>query len=133
MNVQIDYILIGQRIREHRRQAHLTQAELAERTGVCQQFIGCLELGKGIPSLATVMSLCSALAVDPNALLLDCAKDDPEASSTLRDVPSLFSSTLASLWMTNEPPDLQACAFFSADAFPPYDFPLEDADNPVTN
>ena len=87
MNVLIDYRLIGRRIRACRRQAHLTQAELAERTGVCHQFIGCLERGEGIPSLGTVMSLCSALEIDPNALLLDCYIDNPEASCSLRDLP----------------------------------------------
>lgn len=125
MNVQIDYRLIGRRIRDYRRQAHLTQAELAERSGVCQQYIGCLERGKGIPSLGTVMSLCSALVIDPNALLLDCAKDDPEAPCTLRDVPSIYSNTLTSLWMEPERPSAHGAAAFNPAAFPPFDITLD--------
>lgn len=125
MNVQIDYALIGRRIRVHRRQAQLTQAELAERAGVCQQYIGCLELGKAIPSLATVLSLCSALAVDPNTLLLDCARVDPEAPCTLRDIPPIYSDTLASLWMQHEGPLF--CAAFDPAAFPAVDITLDDS------
>lgn len=125
MNVQIDYALIGRRIRDQRRQAQLTQAELAERAGVCQQYIGCLELGKGIPSLATVMSLCSALAVDPNSLLQGCAKEDPEAPCTLRDIPPVYSDTLASLWLQQEGP--QSGAAFDPAAFPPIDITLDDS------
>ena len=127
MNVQIDYALIGRRIRDHRRQAQLTQAELAERAGVCQQYIGCLELGKGIPSLATVLSLCSALAVDPNSLLLGCAKENPEAPCTLRDIPPIYSDTLASLWMQHEGQPVQIGVSFNPAAFPPVDITLDDA------
>ena len=126
MNVLIDYRLIGQRIRACRRQAHLTQAELAERTGVCHQFIGCLERGEGIPSLGTVMSLCSALEVDPNALLLDCYIDNPEASCSLRDLPSEYVNTLTSLWMEVGRSPAQSAASIHPDAFPPLDIPLED-------
>ena len=126
MNVLIDYRLIGQRIRACRRQAHLTQAELAERTGVCQQFIGCLERGEGIPSLATVMSLCSALAIEPNALLLDCFMDDPEASCTLHGLPSIYGDTLTSLWTQAGHFPTHSDASIHPNAFPPLDIPLED-------
>ena len=126
MNVLIDYELIGQRIRECRRQAHLTQEELAERTGVCQQFIGCLERGKGIPSLGTVMSLCSALSIEPNVLLLDCFRNDPDASCTLRDAPSIYGNTLTARWMEAGRSPAQSAAFIHLDAFPLLDIPLED-------
>ena len=126
MNVLIDYRLIGRRIRACRRQAHLTQAELAERTGVCHQFIGCLERGEGIPSLGTVMSLCSALEIDPNTLLLDCYIDNPEASCSLRDLPSEYANTLTALWMEAACSPAHSDASIRPDAFPPHDIPLED-------
>lgn len=126
MNVQIDYALIGRRIRDYRRQARLTQAELAERAGVCQQYIGCLERGEGIPSLATVMSLCSALAVEPNTLLLDCFRHDPEAPCSLRDLPSEYAHTLTALWMEAAHSSTQSAAMICPDAFPSIDIPLKD-------
>ena len=126
MNVLIDYALIGRRIRECRRRAHLTQAELAERTGVCQQFIGCLERGTGIPSLGTVMSLCSALDVEPNTLLLNCFRDDPEAACSLHDLPSKYRNTLTALWMSAERSPAHPATVIQPDAFPPVDIPLDD-------
>lgn len=126
MNVLIDYRLIGRRIRACRRQAHLTQAELAERTGVCQQFIGCLERGTGIPSLGTVMSLCSALEIDPNALLLDCYIDNPEAPCSLHGSSSEYANTLTALWLKAGHSPTKPAAAIHPDAFPPLDIPLED-------
>lgn len=126
MNVLIDYGLIGQRIRDRRRQAHLTQAELAERAGVCQQFIGCLERGKGIPSFGTIMSLCLALNAEPNDLLLDCARHNPEAPCTLHDMPALYSNTLTSLWMEKDGPAAPSAGSVDPEAFPPFDITLED-------
>ncbi len=126
MNVQIDYALIGRRIRDRRRQAQLTQAELAERAGVCQQYIGCLERGEGIPSLATVMSLCSALAIEPNILLLDCFRHDPDAPCSLRDLPSEYANTLTALWAEAGRSPEQSAALIQPDAFPLIDIPLEN-------
>lgn len=129
MNVQIDYALIGQRIRDLRQQAHLTQAELAERSGVCQQYIGSLERGKGIPSLCTVLSLCSALTVDPNALLLGAARYDPDAPSTLRDIPSLYHQTLTKRWAEAVSSGELPPVSFDASAFPSFDLTLENGED----
>ena len=45
MNVLIDYRLIGRRIRACRRQAHLTQAELAERLHLSDKAVSKWERG----------------------------------------------------------------------------------------
>lgn len=126
MNVQVDYRLIGQRIREHRRQAHLTQAELAERSGVCTQFVGSLERGLAIPSLATVLSLCHALSIEPNALLLHAASYDPDAPCSLHASPSPAFQAL-----TRRPPKDIANAAPESDSFdcallPAFDITLDE-------
>ena len=126
MNVQIDYLLIGRRIRDYRRQAHLTQAELAERSGVCTQYIGSLERGQGIPSLGTVMSLCSALGIEPNALLLGTARDDPGAPSSLHNPPSIYGHTLTALLLETGVSDARLAALPDPAAFPSFDITLED-------
>ena len=131
MNVQIDYALIGQRIRDYRRRAHLTQAELAERAGVCQQYIGCLEHGKGIPSLATIMSLCHALSIEPNVLLMGCATDDPDAACSLRCMSTVYSNTLSSLLMADAHQPAKKSALLDPAAFPLMDLTLEDTDLPL--
>lgn len=124
MNAQVNYVLIGERIREYRTQAGLTQAELAERAGVCQQFVGALERGKAIPSMATVLSLCLALEVDPNALLMNAARVDPEAACTLRDAPSPLTHTLTGQMLDQMPASLRAKRLTDA-TFPLYDIILD--------
>ena len=72
----MDYIILGQRIRRHRLQKKLTQEQLAEQVGVSPAFLGHVERGSRIPSLETLMKLCRALAVTPNALLGDPGQED---------------------------------------------------------
>ena len=52
-----------------RHAAGLTQAELAERSGVSQPHISQLESGTWEPRLTTIMALATALGVEPGALL----------------------------------------------------------------
>lgn len=52
-----------------RQSASLTQAELAEKSGVSQPHISALESGTWEPRLATIMQLARALGVEPGALL----------------------------------------------------------------
>lgn len=130
MNVIVDYALIGKRIKEYRLNAHMTQAELAEISGVCQQYIGCLERGKGIPSLATVLALCHALSVDPNSLLLNSSIYDPEAACTLRDAPSVYTQTLSALWKDDFPETPPVPWTFDPSLFPALDITLDDEEFP---
>jgi transcriptional regulator with XRE-family HTH domain len=55
------------RLRELRVQAGLTRQELAERAGLSEGGVRDLEQGHRRPSWETVLALCSALGVDPNA------------------------------------------------------------------
>src|SRR6476469_2268072 len=52
----------GRRLRERRRQAGLTQAQLAERTGRTQKFVSYLERGLRRPEALTVVLLSRTLA-----------------------------------------------------------------------
>ena len=65
----MDYITLGRRIRSLRKKNNLTQEQLAEQADVSASFLGHVERGSRIPSLETVMKLCSALKVSPNDLL----------------------------------------------------------------
>ena len=58
--------------------AGLTQAELAEKSGVSQPHVSALERGAWEPRLATIMALAKALNVEPASLLppLDQANSD---------------------------------------------------------
>ena len=59
---------VGQRIREARKAARLTQAALAGRTGVALTTIINIEKGRSLPTLDTVWSFAGALGADPRHL-----------------------------------------------------------------
>ena len=65
----MDYKAFGQRVRNLRRLAMLTQAELAERAGISASFLGHVERGTRVLSVETLVALCQALGVTPNELL----------------------------------------------------------------
>lgn len=68
--MQIDYAVFGRRIAAIRKKRGLTQEKLAERADVTNNFISHIETCRSIPSLETVVKLCNALDVTPDALLL---------------------------------------------------------------
>jgi len=95
MSVIMNYQIIGMNIRECRLEANLTQEALAELAGIGQQFLSKLERGKGIPSLATVMSLCDALHVNTERLLSRCAAHDFNPPCRLRSDGKPFGHSLS--------------------------------------
>jgi transcriptional regulator with XRE-family HTH domain len=56
-------VIFGQRLRELRERAGLTQGQLAERAGMHRQGIAKLELGEREPLWSTVQALAEALGV----------------------------------------------------------------------
>lgn len=56
---------LGECIYRKRKEAKLTQAELAERTGVTEQTIRKIEHGEGNPQLDVLYSLITELGIDP--------------------------------------------------------------------
>ena len=68
-NGSVDGVRLGQRIRELRLAAGLTQAELARRTGIHRPNIARVEAGRHTPSLETLARLASAIGVPTTAVL----------------------------------------------------------------
>jgi transcriptional regulator with XRE-family HTH domain len=60
---------LGKTARAARMQAKLTQADVAERVGIATEVYGRLERGAMLPSVPTLLKLCSTLHADANALL----------------------------------------------------------------
>lgn len=60
---------IGARIRAARRDAGLTQAELAERSGLNRSFLGAMERGVRNSSLETLFEVAKALKVEAQSLV----------------------------------------------------------------
>lgn len=69
--MNIDYISIGSRIRSARTALGLSQEQLAEKCNLSTSFIGHIERGSRKMSLETLASLCDALNVSADYLLLD--------------------------------------------------------------
>lgn len=87
--------LFAQQLRERRRAAGLSQADLAERSGVSTEFVSRMERGVTFPSVPTLMSLCRALACTPNDLLLAPQRRNEDAIDRLRDRLSQVPSPVA--------------------------------------
>ena len=70
MRNELKYRDMGERLRERRRMLKLSQEELARMTGVSTSFIGHIERAEKIPSLATIVSLCAALDMTLDEMVL---------------------------------------------------------------
>ena len=61
--MEFDYNALGKNISRYRKQADLTQAELAEASGLSSSHISSIETAKRIPSLATIAAIANSLDV----------------------------------------------------------------------
>ena len=68
--LELDYIAMGDRIKERRQALELTQGTLARKTGVTTSFIGHIERGEKLPSVETMARLSLALDVSLDWLVL---------------------------------------------------------------
>jgi DNA-binding XRE family transcriptional regulator len=67
----VDGVRLGQRLRQLRLSAGLTQAELARRTGIHRPNIARVEAGRHTPSLETLARLAAAIGVPTTRVLAD--------------------------------------------------------------
>ena len=68
--MKVDYVLLGTRIKEQRQRRMLTQQQLAEKVSLTPGFISRIESGKKKPSLEVLLSICEALNITLNDLLV---------------------------------------------------------------
>lgn len=71
----VDYNRIGKRIAELRKSRGMTQASLAEKAEITNNFLSHIERSYSIPSLETLVRICDALGVTPDAVLLGTATE----------------------------------------------------------
>ena len=62
-------VVFGEELRKARREARLTQEQLASEANLHPTYISLLERGKRSPSLDVFLRLCAALAISPVTLL----------------------------------------------------------------
>lgn len=65
----IDYVQMGKRIKQRRKELHLTQEALAEQVDISASFMGHIERGSRVTSLETLLSICIALDVSMDFII----------------------------------------------------------------
>ena len=65
----MDYVALGMRIREKRKEKGWKITELAEKAELGDDYLGKIERGQGIASLATLVNIANALNVGLDSLV----------------------------------------------------------------
>ena len=67
----VDFKTIGKRINANRTQQHMTQAELAEKTGLSNVYISYIETGKKGVSLDALLKIIDVFDISLDSLVLN--------------------------------------------------------------
>ena len=89
---KLDYKAMSKKIKDARKLANLTQAELAEKINVSTNAVAKLETNLMTASLQTLINIVNVLNVDINYLLLDGKAEDREGTSRDMFLDSLISN-----------------------------------------
>lgn len=68
--MEIQYEIIGQRIKQRRKELHIKQMEMAEHIDISNNHMSSIENGREKPSLEILLRICEYLDVTPDYLLL---------------------------------------------------------------
>ena len=89
--MELNYALIGARIKRIRKSQKLTQERLSEMAGISPQHMSQIESAKTKLSLPTLINICNALNVSANKILCDLLSADnveqigADIAETLKD------------------------------------------------
>lgn len=84
--MNIDFEQLGKRIAQRRHELELKQCILAEKSGISNNYLSNIENGRSIPSLETFSSICVALSLTPDYLLLGTMRVDNISQSILNNL-----------------------------------------------
>lgn len=76
INMELNYTLIGTRIKKKRKSQKLTQERLSEMAGISPQHMSQIESAKTKLSLPTLINICNALNVSADKILCDVLSAD---------------------------------------------------------
>lgn len=74
-NKDNENIIYGNTLKELRIKNHLTQEQVAQKTGFDTKYISQMETGRYMGTIKTMLKFCEALNVTPNDILSDFIKD----------------------------------------------------------
>lgn len=94
MAIELNYQLVGKRLRAIRKKRGYTQERLAEMAGISPQHCSGIETGSAKVSLPALVELCNALGATPDEVLLDSV---PAAAKPglMKEVAAVFSDCSA--------------------------------------
>ncbi len=76
--MEIDYTQLANRLKKLRKVKGYTQAQLAEKADLTNNYISNIETSHSIPSLETVVKICNALQITPNDLIVGSVETTQE-------------------------------------------------------
>lgn len=76
LNMELNYTLIGERIKKLRKSQKITQDKLSELAGISPQHLSQIESAKTKLSLPALVSICNALNVTTDKILCDVLTAD---------------------------------------------------------
>ncbi len=82
---QVKHVLV--RLREERQKANMSQMELSFAAGLSQNQVNCIESGRNIPNLYTLIKICDALKIRPEILF---TMQDEERENAKNEIISLI-------------------------------------------
>lgn len=74
--MQINYLLLGEKIKKFRRRKKLSQYSLAERINVSPPYISRIECGKNRVSLELLVKICEVLEINAAEFLTENLMDE---------------------------------------------------------
>ncbi len=78
---KINFVL--SRIKEERLKANMSQIDLSFAAGLSQNQINCIESGRNIPNLCTIIKICDALKISPETLFITPNPEREKARDTI--------------------------------------------------
>lgn len=81
---QVNFVL--SRLKEERQKANMSQIELSFAAGLSQNQVNCIESGRNIPNLCTLIKICNALKIRPEILF---SATDKERENVKEEIISL--------------------------------------------
>ena len=80
-SVQLNFVL--SRIKAERIKANMSQIELSFAAGLSQNQINCIETGRNIPNLYTIIKICNALQIRPETLFSTPEEEKEQAKKQI--------------------------------------------------
>lgn len=72
----VDYVELGKRIAERRKELGLRQNKVNEMAELSDKYLSNIETARSIPSIDVLMRICHALETTPDHLLLGAVKEE---------------------------------------------------------